>query len=331
MEGYRQLARDERVRIESLLAEGLSQGHIARRLGRSRSTVNRELRRNRGLLDYRADAAQRRAQQGSRGRPARRVVTPCPQQPRGNALWRFVWHGLSQGWSLEQIAGRWRLEHPAQQLCPETLYRAVYRPELRDMRLWHWLPQQHRQRKRRSTRRRPAPLWDWARPVAQRPRKVAQRLVAGHWEVDLLCFSQPGAVVLHMVERASRYGICLLLPGKDSATLAAALSARTAAWPRSLLRSLTCDRGTEFAQLHRLGRIVYACRAYAAWEKGTVEQQNGVLRRYLPRWTNLATLQQEELNDIRNELNDRPMKRLAFRSPRETLSSLLGRPVALHL
>jgi IS30 family transposase len=330
VEGYRQLGSEQRIWIEALLGAGYSGSQIAQRLGCHRSTISRELRRNGSGAGYGAATAQQRAGARVRGRPACRVELPGPGCPRGNGLWRFVWRGLSCGWSPELIAGRWRLEHPGSRLHHETLYRCIY-GRARQQRLWEWLPQRRRQRRRRSARRVPRPLWSWARPLTDRPPAVQLRQVPGHWEVDLLCFAAPGAVILHAVERASRYGLCLLLPGKDSTGLAAALGARVAAWPRRLLRSLTCDRGTEFTELHRLGRTVYACRPYAAWEKGTVEQQNGVLRRYLPRSTVLATLEQQELDDIRNELNDRPMKSLAFRTPRETLSSLLRRPVALHL
>jgi IS30 family transposase len=139
------------------------------------------------------------------------------------------------------------------------------------------------------------------------------------------------AVIVHLVERVSRYGLALLLPGKDALPLSAAVWQRLKELPPGLRRSLSCDRGTEFSKLRNCKLKVYACNPYSAWEKGSVENQNGLLRRYLPRRTDLSTLSQDQLSDIRAELNNRPMKVLGYQTPREVLSSQLQLSVALHL
>jgi IS30 family transposase len=328
---YHQLTRDERVSIETLLGEDRSQQYIASKLGRNAGTISRELQRNSRTAGYAASGAQRRAEQRVRGRPPKLLRPPRVDEPQGSPEWGALRDGLDRGWSPEQIAGRWREEHPESQLHHETLYRFIYSKQQRAEQLQLYLRQQHRARRKRSPRRAERALRKGMLPLSARPEAVNARLAPGHWEIDLMCFSLPGAVLLHMVERVSRFGLVLRLPGKEAQTLAAALARRLAALPRGLVKSFTCDRGTEFAELHQLKRKIYVCRAYAAWEKGLVEQQNGVLRHYLPRRTDLATLDQAELNDIRDELNDRPMKCLGFRTPREVLSSLTGGPVALHL
>lgn len=327
---YHQLTQDERVRIETLLDENRSQRYIARKLGRNPGTICREVERNSGTARYQASAAQRRAGRRARGRPPKLLRPPSVHERQGSPEWGALRDGLDHGWSPEQIAGEWRKRHPDSRLHHETLYRFIYCRAQRAERLQQSLPQQRQRRRQRSTGRGKRPLWDWAKPLSARPPEVQQRLAPGHWEIDLLCFSVAGPVLLHLVERASRFGQLLLLAGKHAQPLVDRLRAQLLLLP-GLVKSLTCDRGTEFTELHQLKIDIYACRPYAAWEKGAVEQQNGVLRRYLPRRTELSTLNQAELHDIRAELNDRPMKCLGFRTPREVLSSLTGRPVALHL
>jgi IS30 family transposase len=328
---YHHLTRDERVQIETLRGEGRSLRQIARKLGRSAGTLSREVDRNGHHGEYIAAAAQRKSAGRARGRPLRRLRPPCAQLPQGTPEWGALQDGLDQGWSPEQIAGRWRLEHPDSQLCHETLYRFIYAPAQRSARLWLALRQQRCKRRKRSLRAAQRALFKGMQPLSTRPAKINARRVFGHWEIDLVCFSQPGPVILHLVERVSRYGIQLWLSSKDAQSLATALARRLAQLPRGLVKSFTCDRGSEFALLYQLQRKIYVCRPYAAWEKGMVEQQNGVLRRYLPRQTDLYTLEQQELDDIRDELNHRPMKCLGFLTPAEVLSSFIGRTVALHL
>lgn len=328
---YHQLTRDERVRIETLLSEGLGVRQIATRLQRSASTLSREVRRGSGLEGYRAAGAQGRCKLRRRGRPACVIRASSLAEPQGSEAWRYMLAGMDQGWSPQQIAGRFRLEHPGATLCHETVYRYIYSARGRGEKLQACLPQQRASRRRRTARRVPRPLWDWAQELSRRSPAANQRSEPGHWELDTVCFSRPGAVVLHLVDRASRFGIALRAPDKQSATACGLVAAALAKLPAALKRSLTCDRGSEFTLLHQLGLPIFACRPYAAWEKGTVEQQNGVLRRYLPRAADLQGLDQEELTDIRTELNHRPMKTLGYRTPAEMLSSLLEPGVALHL
>lgn len=201
---YHQLTGDERVRIETLLDEGRSLRYIAGKLGRSPSTLSRELERNSGTVKYTATGARWRVRQRPRGRPGKLLRPPSVDEPQGSPEWGALRDGLDAGWSPEQIAGVWRKEHSDSRLHHETLYRFIYCPAQRPERLQQYLPQQRQTRRKRSTGRGKQPLWDWAQPLSSRPPEVEQRQVPGHWEIDLLCFSVQGAVLLHMVERASR-------------------------------------------------------------------------------------------------------------------------------
>ena len=328
MEGYHQLSCEERTRIEVLLEEGVGIRGIARRLTRAASTISRELSRN-GNVDgtYRGASAQGRANLGQRGRPQKLLQWCTPE-------WCWVLEKFDHGWTPEQIAGRYRLEHPGSTLSHETIYRFIYDKQNRWRKLWLNLPKKHARRRKRGLRSSIRSSIPGRTGIEERPAAANDRSEVGHWEGDLICFSKPGEVVLHVVERSVRFGIALKLLSKQAKPLIEVLGAAFARLPSILRQSITFDNGSEFSahqELEKLGMLTFFCNPYASWEKGTVENQNGVLRRYLPRSTNMAGLDQEELTDIREELNDRPMKCLGYKTPREMLYSLTGITVAFHL
>ena len=336
MEGYHHLTHDERVKIETLRAEGLGVSEIADRLCRPRCTISRELRRN-GNLDgtYNVKSAQRRASQRCRGKPPRLIIPAGPAQPQGNLEWQALMDGFDRGWSPEQIAGRFALEHPGATLCHETIYRFIYSKEQRSERLWQNLPRGHAKRRKRKERSAIRAKIPGRTGIEQRPAAANERSEVGHWEGDLVCFSKCREVVLHVVERSVRFGIALKLFSKEAQPLIRALIAAFDQLPSILRETITFDNGSEFSahQLlnEELGIDTYFCHSYALWEKGTVENQNGVLRRYLPRKTDMSGLTQDELTEIREEMNDRPLKCLGWKTPREMLFSLTGLSVALHV
>jgi len=337
MRGYQQFSRDERVKLEQWRAEQVSGRQIARRLGRQPSSVSRELRRNGSAAgSYQAASAQQRAQQRPRGQPRCLIRPPSAAEPQGSPQWQFFQEQLVQGdLSPQLLAGRFRLEQPGLSLSGETVYRYIYHPRQREQRLWRLLHRQHARRRKRSARAQVRAAATRGPGIRLRPAAAAARREVGHWEGDLLCFSRPGAVVLHLVERLSRFRFALKLAGKHSAGLMQRLSAALRSLPSILRETLTVDNGSEFACWPRLreelGMAVYFCDPYAAWQKGTLEALNGVLRRYLPRSTDLRLVEQEELTEICEGLNDRPMAVLGYRTPREVLHSELGLTVALHV
>lgn len=337
MKGYQQIRQDERIRISHMREEGATAAAIAARLGRHRGTICRELRRN-GNADgsYLASSARQRVRGRQRGRPPSKLRPPSLNEPQGSPAWQFVQAKLvDEHYSPELIAGRLALVLPDQTVCMESVYRFIYHPAQRKEKLWQHLHCQRAARRPRGSRAAIRAKAKRGPSIALRSQEANERSAAGHWEADLLCFAKQTGAVMQVVERKYRFRFAIKLDSKHSKPLATKLVAAFDTFPSILRETLTMDNGSEFAdwaQLKQeLGMDCYFCDPYAAWQKGTLEALNGILRRYLPRSTDLKTLDQEELTDICEELNDRPMKVLGFHTPREMLHSDLGLSVALHL
>jgi transposase, IS30 family len=329
---YRHLGLRERTRIEIWRGEGLSIRAIGLRLGRSASTISRELRRNSqptkqwagGYEGERADGlALRRRRWDARFKLAR--------QPE---LKELVRQCLAMGRSPEQIAGRLALEHGKTVISHESIYRFIYyRSALKDY--WHRLLPRRKSRRGRLGQRggSPASFIKARLPISLRPKEAQDRAVPGHWEADLMSFAHYGQYVLVTHERSSRLLSIERLPNKTAAQLAAHLLARFVPLPHAIRRSLTFDNGTEFAHHEllnqTLGLATFFCDPHAPWQKGGIENAIGRMRRPLPRKTDLATTTQNHLNDLVQRYNDTPRKCLAFKTPNEVFSDFLNR-VALQ-
>jgi IS30 family transposase len=326
----RYLSEEERVRIADLLRAGLGVRAIAAELGRSPATVSRELRRNRDPDNgqYRPFAAQRLAA-GRRARPGRGKLMRDP------VLRQFVADRLEKRWSPEQICQALRSEFPddpGRHLVHETIYQAVYRPELGGLR--RGLPTMLRTgRRRRKPHRRP----DGRRAgglvgmtmIGQRPAEAACRTVAGHWEGDLITGAGNRSAIGTLVDRASRFTILLHLPGRRHTAEAVrdALMHAMAQLPAQLRRSLTWDQGKEMA-LHAeiaqlLGLPVFFCDPHSPWQRPTNENTNGLLRQYFPKGSDLRVHGPERLDAVAAELNDRPRKTLGWDTPAARLAASL--------
>lgn len=329
---YGQLSLRERVEIEMLRGSGASLRAIAVRLGRSASTISRELARNArptrqwsGSYDgERAHAlALRRRRWDARFKLAR--------QPD---LRELVRDGLAMGRSPEQIAGRLALEHGGTVISHESIYRFIYyRSAQKDY--WHRLLPRSKSRRGRLGKRggSPATRMSRRRPLAERPAEADDRTTPGHWEADLMGFSKYGQYVLVTHERSSRLLRVERLPDKTAASVRRCLSARLAELPRTLRRTLTFDNGTEFA-LHyklscKLALGTFFCDPHAPWQKGGIENAIGRMRTLLPRKADLATIDPHQLQALAERYNNTPRKCLAFRTPNEVFSGLLNR-VALQ-
>jgi IS30 family transposase len=312
---YSQLSSEERDLIFLYLRRGVRPADIARLLDRHPSTISRELKRNGSpLLGYLPDRAQSRYQQRRKAcRPKLRLSDPDRQQ--------VVLEGLSNGWSPEVIVGRWRLEHGTRLACPETLYQFIYESPIgRQGRLYEWLKQAHPRRRKYPGRRvRSCPLGP-RRFITERPVEANERRAPGHWETDTAHYKGPHALNV-LADRYSRYVVLTHLLNHTAAETTRALVSRLAVLP---VATLTADNGSEFAHHEHIAQTLrlgfYFCPPYRAWEKGTVENTIGRIRRYLPRNMNLSRVTQEELDDIAEELNNTPRRCLAFRTPNEVLS-----------
>lgn len=331
-QNYQQLGLRERIEIEIWHRQGRSTQAIARHLGRSPSTISRELRRNAKRTKqwcgpYDGERAHGLAQR-RRWRDARFKLARQPD------LRNQVRDQLAMGRSPEQIAGRLAREQGGTVISHESIYRFVYyRSAQKDY--WHKLLPRRKNRRGRLGMRggSPASLMQRRRPLDQRPLEAQDRCVPGHWEADLMAFSRSGQYVLVTHERSSRLLTLESLPDKTATTLRLKLGARLTAVPRPLRRSMTFDNGTEFA-LHykltcKLALGTFFCDPHAPWQKGGIENAIGRMRRTLKRKTDLATLLPHQLQDLVEAYNNTPRKCLDFQSPNEVFSAIRNR-VALQ-
>ena len=329
----RYVSEDERVRIADLVREGAGVRAIAKELGRSPSTISRELRRNREepTGQYRPFTAHRLAV-GRRARSGRGKLL------RDLVLREFVVDRLQKRWSPEQIAAALRRqfpEEPERHLVPETIYQAVYRPELGG--LCRELPavlrsgRRRRRPHRRGDARRAGALGNM-RMLDQRPAEAADRAAPGHWEGDLIVGADNRSAIGTVVERTSRFTVLLYLPdGRHTAeAVRDALLAKMGLIPAALRRSLAWDQGREMA-LHTevataLDMPVFFCDPHSPWQRGSNENTNGLLRQYFPKGSDLRVHTPADLTAVAAELNARPRKTLDWDTPAQRLSAFLPSP-----
>jgi transposase, IS30 family len=324
----RYLDRQERYEIARLTEAGLSARQVAARLGRSHSTVSRELARN---ADPRTGGYQpERAEQLARRRRRRPKASKLSRNP---ALRGRVQAMLSRRYSPEQASGRLKVEFPgdpSMHVSHESIYQSIYvyprgglKRELKAS-----LRSGREIRRRRGRRERRGKIIA-AVPIGQRPPEAEGRLVPGHHEGDLVMGSQASnSAVGTIVERTTGYLTLLHLPdGHGADAVADAVIARMTAYPAWFARTLTWDNGKEMARHARVADQaqigVYFADPHAPWQRGTNENTNGLLRQYLPKGTDLSRHTARQLQAIEDELNDRPRKRLGYHTPREEVDRLL--------
>jgi transposase, IS30 family len=324
----RYLSRDERYELARLRDSGLSIRAVAARMGRSPSTVCRELARNASPRagGYQPERAHRLAwERQRRPRPSKLSQNPV--------LSGRVQQMLDRRYSPEQVSGRLKVLYPgepAMQVSHETIYQSIYvypRGELR-RELKACLRSGRAVRHRRGRREMRGRIVD-AVPIGQRPAEVEGRLIPGHHEGDLIMGSKASnSAVGTIVERTTGYLILLPLhAGHDAGTVAGAIIEQMSALPPWFALTLTWDRGIELVQHKRVtaatGIQVYFADPYSPWQRGSNENINGLLREYLPKGTDLRAWTPAQLQAIAAELNDRPRKRLGYHTPAEELARLL--------
>jgi IS30 family transposase len=309
---YHQVTYAERYTLALLRQRGLSAAEIARVLGRHRSTIGREVRRNRTRHDggYRALLADSYARgRRSRSRRNRRF---------GAADLAVVRGLLEEQWSPEQIAGRLRYEGRLA-ISHETIYRWIWADRRAGGQLHtHLRCARRKRRKRYGTYERRGRV-SGKRPITARPAAVETRQELGHWEADTVV-GPDRPCILSLVERKTGYVVI----GKLQARTAAEVNRRARRLIRAQshrVRTITADNGTEFHSYAALERTLptrfYFATPHHAWERGTNENTNGLIRQYLPKRQSMAPLTQHGCNRIARQLNRRPRKRLGFRTPEE--------------
>ncbi|HZI92415.1 MAG TPA: IS30 family transposase [Thermoleophilaceae bacterium] len=320
----------EREEISRGIARRDSDRKIGRDLGRSHTTIAREIGRCGGRRRYRAHFADQEAWLRAR-RPKPGKLERCP------ALRRVVVERLEQDHSPQQVSGWLRRNHPdneAMQVSHETIYRSLYvqsRGALKRELTRHLRSHRHKRLARGTSRHGQGrgKIREMVM-ISERPPEVEDRAVPGHWEGDLL-FGSRGNAIATLVERQTRYCQLVALPeGARAEPVRLGLAASITTLPEQLRRSLTWDQGLELAEHRRFsvdsGVEVYFCDPHSPWQRGSNENTNGLLRQYFPKGKSLAKVTQRQLDDVAAKLNGRPRQTLGFMTPAEKFAELLEGP-----
>ncbi len=310
----------EREEISRGLKAKMSLRSIARQLRRAPSTISREVRRNGGRCVYRAA----RADQAAWDRARRPKHCKLANRP---GLCQTIAEKLVCKWSPQQIAGWLKREQPDDEgvrVSHETIYRSLFiqaRGVLKKELLAHLRSTRAIRRSRHASLKRDGlgQIKD-AVSIRERPAAVEDRAVPGHWEGDLIAGSK-NSFIATLVERRTRYVMLAKVSGKETQTVVAALAAQVQHLPRELRRTLTWDRGKELADHKSLTLAtdldIYFCDPHSPWQRGTNENTNRLLRQYFPKGTDLSVHNQEHLDAVARELNERPRMTLNYFSPAE--------------
>jgi IS30 family transposase len=331
------LSFEERELIGVWLAEGHGVQEIGRRLGRSASTVSRELTRNirnDGKRRYLASAAQNRAQKLARRPKARKLA--CNE-----ALAAYVAGMLTarERLSPEQISARLRIDFPddeSMRISPETIYQCIYiqgRGGLKaELTAALRTGRAVRQPNRRAGNRKPRVPKELL--ISERPAEADDRAVPGHWEGDLIIGTPGTGAIGTLVERSSRFVMLLHLPnGHTGEQVLAAIQETLPTLPAHLRRSLTWDQGAEMVGIHHRVKIatgaqVYFCDPHSPWQRGSNENTNGLLRQYFPKGMDLTKITPEDLEYAAAGLNGRIRKTLGWKTPAQALEQILKESAA---
>jgi IS30 family transposase len=319
----------DRAVIMIRVREGARVAVIAREIGRDRSVVWREIRRNRGADGtYQADVAQIRTHQRARRPKAFRLQNPD--------LAKYVEDAMDDGWSpkLVSLVLKQTFGHDeSMQVSHETIYQSLYvqgRGELRKD-LYRCLSTSRSKRTPHGERPRgnAGQHYKDAPKISERPAEAADRAVPGHWEGDLIIGKDGRSAIGTLVERATRYTMLLHLPGRHTAQeVADAMITRMRRLPDQLVKTVTWDRGSEMVQYSRvqmaLDAGVYFCDPHSPWQRGTNENTNRLLRHWFEKGTDLSTFTAADLEAIADKLNNRPRPTLNLETPKQRMRQLIA-------
>jgi len=327
---YSRLTEKKRIQIETLWRQKYSQAAIARIVSCNRSTVKREIDRNKSQKGYRHGKAQKKADRRMKEKAAaRRKLTP--------EIWQDAKEKLKKGWTFEQISERAKRDGKPT-VSKETFYKEYYYRQRLVIKgaSTEELPLLPRRCKLRKTRDRNAKKYRNAGrgkikdrvDIDQRPKEINNRTRIGHWEGDLINGNHGTGNLATLSERMSRFTLVAYVATKESDAVMAVMASLLKNLPPEILKTLTFDNGKEFALFKILrdefGLDVYFAKPYHSWERGTNENRNGIVRRVLPKGTDFTAITPEQMTRIDHLLNDRPMKCLGWRTPREVFMARLS-------
>jgi len=315
---YKRLTTEERDRIAVLRSRKWPWRRIGNKLGRPHTTLLREWHRNKKRGHYGPHAAQRKAERRQRTKHRRLRLG---SRVRQTAVERMIMNG----WSPEIAAGRINREAKRRVISHEAIYQWIYTeaPHLAE-----YLVRHHSKRRPQGPRKAKRVIIPQRIPIDKRPAEANSRQQAGHWESDLI-IGKGRAALQSSLERVSRKTHLRRLPNKTAAESRKALHQVLCPIPADLRRSVTYDNGSENVEHHLLnqslpGLASFFCAAYHSWEKGAIENRNGIVRRFLPKGTRFEDLTAAQIQSIEDWINDRPMKCLDFQTPNEVFNSLAG-------
>lgn len=309
---YKHLSREERYTISILRRKGDTRTSIAAAIGRSVSTINRELRRNAAPDGgYRYEHAQKLARERS-------TQASCRSQRISETSWEFAKTMLiKEQWSPDQIAGELK-QMGMSTISHETIYQRIYKDLRQQGELHQHLRHKVKSYKNRSLKNDKRGQIANQTSIELRPKEVDLRLSIGHWEIDTIIGKPSGNVLVTMVERFSRYTLIARAHNKTAEAVSMALLKRLAP-KRDKVETLTYDNGKEFAKHLFVDDILesqgYFAHPYSSWERGLNENTNGLIRQYFPKRTDFGDVSDEEIAIVEDKLNRRPRKCLDRKTP----------------
>lgn len=317
MQKYTQISADERDKIAVLKANGFNLSDIAQLLGRNRSTISRELKRNSSAKYdcYKPHQAQYRSQE-------RKRIANTHRRLKNEQIREYVEQKLQEDYSPEQIAGRLEEDHPSLSISHEAIYQYIYedKPALKKHLARHYRIRKKRGKKNTGSVKTIPNRVD----ISQRPDEVEKRLIIGHWESDTVTSRQSKAALAVSVERKSRLTKIVKIQRRTAKSFSKAVIDSLKDVKPSQRLTITYDNGKENAEHEKINQELntqsYFCQPYHSWEKGTVENTIGLIRRYFPKKTDFAKISNNQIREVEHKLNNRPRKCLGFKTPAEVFS-----------
>jgi len=315
MKTYNQLTYEQRCQIYALKKTGLSQNKIGKQLNVCQSTISRELSRNTGQRGYRIKQAQQLAEQ--------RKLTASKASKMTTSLIEFIDLKLKNKWSPEQISG-WLHENDSRHISHETIYQHVWSDKKSGGNLFKNLRRKGKIYQSRSKDKQAGRGFIKNRiSIDERPQVVENKSRLGDWEIDLVIGKGHSGALVTIVERKTSFTVSTRVNDKSAKTVTAATIALLAPFKGAVL-TITADNGKEFAYHEQmttsLGCGVYFADPYCSWQRGLNENTNGLLRQYWPKSTDFKKVSLSEVQDVIVELNDRPRKKLNYKTPAKLMA-----------
>jgi len=326
--GYCHFTREERVKIYTLKKVGIKQKDIANEIGKSESSISKELKRNKGKRGYRDKQANEKAVE-------RRVkASQLSGKKMTERLKKLINSYIIQDWSPVQISGYLKKEYNIK-ISHESIYQHVLLNKKCGGLLYKHLRRKGKKYNKRLGKNSRRGIIPNRKDISERPKIVDQKIRIGDFEIDTIIGAKHKRAIISFVDRASKYSVLIKVRNKTASAVTKALCNNVSKFKEKIL-TITADNGKEFAYHEKisknLGADVYFATPYHSWERGLNEHTNGLVRQYFPKKTNFDKITEEEVLAVQKKLNSRPRKVLNFYTPEEVFSNpfLVGKKISLH-